>query len=110
MALFSVRGRAFNPQIRDQSPLNWRRGFFRIWLLLSAAWIMAWAIDLVLWHLRFGIEPQELAGIPVLFLGPPLALLIFGVGAGWAFRRFKAAEVGASNVSTFRQTRRRRGW
>jgi len=28
--------------------------------------------------------------IPVLLFGPPIALLIFGLAAGWAVRGFKA--------------------
>ncbi len=110
MALYSVRDRAFNPQTRNKSPLNWRRGFFRIWLLLSAAWMMAWAIDLVLWHLRFGIEMQEFARIPVLLFGPPPALLIFGLGIRWAFRSFKDDGACAGNVSTLPRPPRRRAW
>ena len=27
--------------------------------------------------------------IPVLLFGPPIALLLFGLAAGWAFRGFK---------------------
>jgi hypothetical protein len=70
MALYSVRARLFSHHSRELTPINWRRGRFRIgdypvqvpdnrlriWLLLSAAWVMAWAIDLLLWALRFEMD------------------------------------------------------
>lgn len=31
----------------------------------------------------------EFIAIPVLLIGPPIALLLFGLMAGWAFRGFK---------------------
>jgi hypothetical protein len=34
----------------------------------------------------------DLLVIPVLLFGPPIALLIFGFAAGWAFRGFKPEE------------------
>jgi hypothetical protein len=77
----------------ETSPLNWRRGFFRLWLLLSAAWLMSWIIYLIMYGLRFGFRTGgELAVIPVLLFGPPVALLLFGLAAGWAFRGFKPEE------------------
>jgi hypothetical protein len=85
----SVPTGSFSPQIRELAPINWRRGRFRLWLLLSAAWIMAWTIDLMLWSLRFGMEKQEIAAVPVLLFGPPVALFVFGTAARWAFRGFK---------------------
>jgi len=88
MAL-SARARSLSPQTRELAPINWRRGRFRIWLLLSAAWIMAWTIDLILWTLRFGMETREVAAVPVLLFGPPVALLVFGTGVRWALRGFK---------------------
>src|SRR5260370_42020534 len=32
----------------EVTPLNWRRGLFRLWLLGSAAWRMSWAIYFIL--------------------------------------------------------------
>jgi hypothetical protein len=66
-----------------------RRGLFRIWLLLSAGWIMSWVIDLLLGILRDGFKASDLLVIPVLLFAPPIALLIFGFGTGWAVRGFK---------------------
>ena len=94
MAL-SARARSLSPHIRELAPINWRRGRFRLWLLLSAAWIMAWTIDLLLWVLRFGMERLEVAAVPVLLFAPPVALFVFGTGVSWAFRGFKLD--GASN-------------
>ena len=75
--------------IREPIPVNWRRGMFRVWLLLSAAWIMGWVIELIMYSLEGGFKASDFFVMPVLLFGPPVALLIFGVGAGWAFRGFK---------------------
>lgn len=70
-------------------PLNWRRGLFRIWLLLSAAWILGWVVYLLLYGIQGGFkEPRDFLPLPVLLFGPPVALLLFGAMAGWAFKGF----------------------
>ena len=70
--------------------MNWRRGMFRVWILVSVAWIMAWIIYLTMHGLQGGLKvPGDVLAIPVLLLGPPVALLLFGIAAGWAFRGFK---------------------
>ena len=70
--------------------INWRRGLLRVWLLVSAAWIMGWIVYLILYGIRSGFQgPEELMSVPVLLFGPPVALLLFGLLAGWAFRGFK---------------------
>ena len=56
--------------------------------LVSAAWIMAWVIYLIMYGLEAGFKASDVLVIPVLLLGPPVALLIFGIGVGWAFRGF----------------------
>jgi hypothetical protein len=66
-----------------------RRGLFRIWLLLSAGWIMSWVIDLILGVLEDGFKTSDLLVMPVMLFAPPIALLIFGFGAVWAFHGFK---------------------
>jgi len=74
----------------DQS-LNWRRGLFRIWLLLSVAWIMAWVVYLSIYGIQGGFRGQsDFLDLPILLLGPPVALLLFGAMAGWAFKGFIA--------------------
>jgi hypothetical protein len=86
---YSFPRRSFGRQNNEPDPINWRRGMFRVWLLLSAAWIMAWIIYLVLYGLRAGFTgPGDIMVIPILLLGPPFALLLFGMAAGWAFRGF----------------------
>ena len=70
-------------------PLNWRRGMFRVWLVLSAAWIMGWIIEFLVYGIQGGFRIwSDLLAIPILLFGPPVALLIFGLAAGWAFRGF----------------------
>ena len=66
-----------------------RRGLFRIWLVLSAGWIMSWVIGLIVGLLEDGFKTSDFLVIPVLLFAPPIALLIFGLGAGWAVRGFK---------------------
>ena len=47
---------------------------FRVWLLLSAAWVMAWIIYLIMFGLQGGFKaPRDLLVIPVLLIGPQFA-------------------------------------
>jgi hypothetical protein len=84
---YGIPRRRFNPQSEEPVPVNWRRGMFRVWILLSASWIMAWILYLVVYGLQSGFRVT--GAIPVLLLGPPVALLVFGVAAAWAFRGFR---------------------
>lgn len=82
------RQMAANGNEPERIPLNWRRGFFRTWVVLSAAWIMGWGI-------YFAIEGlQGVAGHPgamlIILVGPPLALMAFGIATAWALRGFLA--------------------
>jgi hypothetical protein len=87
-AHFGVPRRATNG--RPNEAVNWRRGLLRVWLLLSAAWLMGWAIYLTMYGLRGGFKTTgDWIVIPILLFGPPLALLLFGFAARWAFRGFK---------------------
>jgi hypothetical protein len=75
---------------REPVAINWRRGLFRVWLLISAAWMMGWIIYLIMDGLHGGLKTVgDILDIPVVLFGPPFALLLFGVAAGWAFRGFK---------------------
>ena len=77
-------------QFAEPAPLNWRRGMFRLWLLASAAWVMGWAIYLMLSVVAQALtSPEDFLAIPIVFFGPPIALLLCGLAAGWAFRGFK---------------------
>jgi hypothetical protein len=68
---------------------GWRRSLFRIWLVLSAGWIMSWVIDLTLGVLEDGFKKSDLLVMPVLLFAPPIALLILALAAVWAARGFK---------------------
>lgn len=70
------------------APLNWRRGLWRLWVLASSAWLLGWGVYLSIWALRSGFETGDLLAIPVLLVGPPLALLVFGLATSWAFKGF----------------------
>ena len=90
MANFGIPRRVSNAGINEPTEVNWRRGLFRVWMLLSAAWIMGWIIYLILYGIKGGFQNSgDFLSIPVLLLGPPFALLLFGLAAGWAFRGFK---------------------
>jgi len=90
MPLYSIPRRSFRPEISEPPvPINWRRGVYRVWLLVSAGWFMSWSIYLIMYAVREGLTTRDLLVVPVLLLGPPVALLIFGLGVGWAFRGFK---------------------
>lgn len=84
---FGVPRRGLNAQADE--PINWRRGLFRVWVLLSTAWLMGWTIYLLMYGLRGGFKTTgDWVVIPVLLFGPPVALLVFGLAARWAFRGF----------------------
>ena len=81
--------RRFAAKSEDTIPLNWRRGMFRVWIVLSAAWIMGWIIEFLVYGIQGGFRIwSDFLAVPILLFGPPVALLIFGVAAGWAFRGF----------------------
>ena len=44
MPNFGIPHRASGNEQPVRAALNWRRGHFRVWLLLSAGWIMGWTI------------------------------------------------------------------
>jgi hypothetical protein len=91
MARFGIPRRASDMQANEPvKALNWRRGLIRVWLLLSAAWIMGWIVYLILFAIQGGFQnSRDFLAIPVLLFGPPIALFLFGLAAGWAFRGFK---------------------
>jgi hypothetical protein len=90
MANFGIPRRLQNVKEEEQPLVNWRRGLFRVWLLLSAAWLMGWIIYLIMFGLHGGFKTTgDFLEVPVLLFGPPVALLLFGIGAGWTLRGFK---------------------
>lgn len=89
MARYGIPRRA---GVNDNDPvlINWRRGLFRVWVLMSVAWLMGWIIYLIMHGIQGGIQTTgDMLEIPVLLFGPPVALLLFGIAAAWAFRGFK---------------------
>src|SRR5580700_4777416 len=92
MPPYSVPRRPFSAQNEEPIPINWRRGMIRVWILVSAAWIMGWILYLTLYGLQGGFKSTDTLAIPVLLMGPPIALLLFGLAAGWAFRGFRVDE------------------
>jgi hypothetical protein len=85
MPIYGIARRPY-PQVDQLAPVRWRRGLFRIWLLVSAGWIMSWAIYLIMNALEGKFT--NFFAIPIVLLGPPVALLIFSVTTRWAFRGF----------------------
>jgi hypothetical protein len=92
MALHNFPRRTFSPAVAPIL-INWRRGLFRVWLLISAGWVMGWTIYLIMYSLQGGYSGnRDFVAIPILLLAPPLALFMFGVATGWAFRGFQAED------------------
>ncbi len=82
MTLYRGGRRTLVEPKEETVPINWRRGLLRVWMLMSAAWIMGWAIYSILYAMSDGFKT---AGD---FLSI-LALLLFGLATAWAFRGFK---------------------
>ncbi len=84
-----LRSRQLRGANRSESgQLNWLRGLYRLWVLASIAWILGWGVYLSIYTLRFGEGTDDLLKIPVILIGPPMALLAFGRATLWAFRGF----------------------
>jgi hypothetical protein len=92
MPAYGIPRRSFTPQAKELAPFNWRRGLFRIWLLVSAGWIMSWTIYLTMYVLQGRFSRSDFLVIPVILFGPPVALLLFGIVTRWAFRGFQVVE------------------
>lgn len=89
MTLYRRVRRPFTPG-EEVTPLNWRRGLFRLWLLVSAAWLMSWSIYFILSAMAQALTTVgDFLAIPVVFFGPPVALLLCGMATGWAIRGFR---------------------
>src|ERR1700730_11629026 len=89
--------------VTRSAPLNWGRGLFRSWLLISAAWIMAWTIYLILSAIAHALTTTgDFLAIPVVFFGPPIAFLFCGLATRWVIRGFRHDE--KSEQSTTRAT------
>ena len=87
-----MQNRPFLSHKEKSVPINWRRGMFRLWLLVSAAWIMGWVIYFAIELIRGGSSIGQLVVAPVVLLAPPVALLLFGMATRWAFLGFQAGD------------------
>jgi hypothetical protein len=92
MPPYSIPRRRFGLEASKPTPINWQRGMIRIWLLISAGWVMSWAIYLIMHSLEGRFPGSDFLVIPVLLFGPPVALLIFGVATRWAFQGFQVED------------------
>jgi hypothetical protein len=87
-----MQHRRFNLEKEKQVPLNWRRGMYRLWILASAAWAMGWVIFFAIEYTGGELSASQLLVAPIILFGPPLALLLFGIAARWAFQGFQSDE------------------
>jgi hypothetical protein len=93
MPHFGMPRRVVETPVSSKTQVNWKRGFFRVWILASGAWIMSWTLWLMIYGISRGFrDVHEIFAIPVLLFGPPVALMLFGLVAGWAFRGFMPDE------------------
>jgi len=90
MPAYGIPRRSYTRQVNELAPVRWRRGLFRIWLLISAGWIMSWAIYLIMDALEGKFS--NFFAIAIVLFGPPVALLIFSIAARWALRGFQVVE------------------
>jgi hypothetical protein len=98
MSFHGMPRRSLEAAPQPKSPINWRRGLFRVWLLISAAWIMSWVIYLLMDGIQGGFRTTgDFLVVPVLLFGPPVALWLTGLAAGWAFRGFIVDDVVQDN-------------
>ena len=83
-----MQHRRFNLQ-HEKSPVNWRRGMFRLWILVSSAWVMGWLIYFAIKFVSGEYSEHHVPVVPVVLFGPPLALLLLGIGTRWAIQGFE---------------------
>jgi hypothetical protein len=91
MPNFGIPHRATSDFRSDATAVNWRRGLFRIWILISAGWIMGWTIYLMLEGVQGSLNTtRDFIEVPILLFAPPIALWLFGFAAAWAIRGFES--------------------
>jgi len=84
-----VPRRPSTKQANSPASLNWRRGLFWFWLLVSIGWIMSWVNYLLINCLEGRLLSSDALTIPIVLFAPPAALLIFGIAARWAILGFR---------------------
>jgi hypothetical protein len=70
MPIYSLPRRQFGAQKDEPTQINWRRGMFRIWLLLSAAWINN-GVDHLFAHIQYSGRVQNYWRLPR-YTGPAI--------------------------------------
>jgi predicted membrane-bound dolichyl-phosphate-mannose-protein mannosyltransferase len=85
-----MMARPFDRERKEPSPINWRRGLFRLWVLVSSAWIMGWLIFFAIEYIGGNWTARDFLAVPVVLFGPPAAILITGIATRWAFRGFES--------------------
>ncbi len=94
MPNFGIPRRAPANDLRAESsspPLNWKRGLFRVWILVSTGWIMGWTIYLLLEGVQGSLSTRgDFIEVPILLFAPPIALWLFGYAAAWAIKGFES--------------------
>ena len=86
----SMQQRRFTLEKEKPVSVNWRRGMFRLWILVSSAWMMGWRIYFAIKFMSGEFASPQMPVVPVVLFGPPLALLVFGIATRWAIRGFEA--------------------
>jgi hypothetical protein len=71
--------------------MNWKRGLFRLWLLLSVLWV---AFMVYAAYDDYTHRPEQFARnwpktTVALIVGPPFALFLLGYGLLWIGRGFR---------------------
>ena len=56
MPRFGIPNQEFTQRAGQAARVNWRRGLFRVWLLLSASWIMGWIVYLTINGINDGLR------------------------------------------------------
>jgi hypothetical protein len=75
---------------KELPPINWRRGLFRIWVLVSGAWVMGWFIYFAIHFIAGNWSGRDVLAVPVVLFGPPVAILVMGIATRWTFRGFES--------------------
>ncbi|CAA2139690.1 MULTISPECIES: hypothetical protein [Hyphomicrobium] len=90
MPNFGIPRRVASDFKAESVSVNWRRGLFRVWMLISAGWIMGWTIYLILEGVQGSLSTRgDFIEVPILLFAPPIALWLFGLAAAWAIRGFE---------------------
>jgi hypothetical protein len=69
--------------------VNWRKGFFRVWVLGAVLWMPLSA--LVVAGELSEANASNYSQVAAVALIPPLLVLIAGLALGWVYRGFRAS-------------------